>query len=101
MCDLPTLTDFESLSDRRFVLESPPVGLVLELLSVTPLRESSTQLGSHSTRKPFSLVFCAKTTNYLPQGTYSIAHAHLGQLALFLVPVGRQPDGILLEAVFA
>lgn len=46
----------------------------------------------------FALVF--RTSAVLPQATYPVEHEVLGRTALFLVPVGRDADGALYEAVF-
>jgi hypothetical protein len=35
-----------------------------------------------------------------PQGTYHFSHDRIGAFELFIVPVGRQADGIVYEAVF-
>lgn len=53
-------------------------------------------------RKRFSLVFQAsETTKYLNQGTYSLQHPELGELHLFLVPMGPGPkEGFNYESVF-
>jgi hypothetical protein len=52
-------------------------------------------------RLQFSLVFQGPATQLLPQGTYRLAHAELGELELFLVPIGRDADGTRYEAAFA
>jgi hypothetical protein len=48
---------------------------------------------------PFSLTFTGPSA--LDQRTYSLEHAELGNLEIFLVPIGPGPDGQLrYEAVF-
>lgn len=37
----------------------------------------------------------------LPQGTYALEHERLGSHDIFIVPVGREPDGFRYEAVFS
>lgn len=51
--------------------------------------------------RPFSLVFRGPLEPQLAQGTYDLAHPGLGALALFLVPISRDEDGMRYEAVFA
>jgi len=49
----------------------------------------------------FSLVF--RTSNdafFLDQGQRSLEHEHMGEISLFLVPIGRDEDGTYYEAVF-
>ncbi len=36
----------------------------------------------------------------LPQGTYPLAHETLGEAPLFIVPVGRDTEGLDYQAVF-
>jgi hypothetical protein len=52
-------------------------------------------------RRQFSLVFRGTTTPGLPQGTYRVEHAELGDLDLFLVPIGPDAEGMRYEAAFA
>jgi hypothetical protein len=52
-------------------------------------------------RRQFSLVFRAPTSQVWHQGTYALAHDELGELELFLVPIGTDADGVLYEAAFA
>lgn len=52
-------------------------------------------------RRQFSLVFLGPVTPVLPQATYRVVHAELGELELFLVPVGSGDEGMLYEAAFA
>ncbi len=52
-------------------------------------------------RQPFSLIFRHDRTDaYLPQGVHTLHHAEMGQLELFLVPLGPAPDGMRYEAIF-
>lgn len=54
-------------------------------------------------RQPFSLLFRGPAEPVLPQAIYRIEHPRLGELDLFLVPIGPEPDGdarILYEAIF-
>ena len=44
-------------------------------------------------RLQFSLVFRGPATPVLPQGTYRLSHADLGELELFLVPSVPTPRG--------
>jgi hypothetical protein len=55
--------------------------------------------GQH--RRQFSLVFHAPTSEVWHQGTYELRHQDLGELELFLVPIGTDAEGVLYEAAFA
>ena len=52
-------------------------------------------------RRQFSLVFRGPAEPVLPQAIYRVDHAELGELELFLVPIGRVADGMGYEAAFA
>jgi hypothetical protein len=49
----------------------------------------------------FSVVFRGLMAPVLPQGTYHFTHAELGELDLFLVPIGPDSEGMRYEAAFA
>jgi hypothetical protein len=51
-------------------------------------------------RSPFSLVFRSGSPVVLPQKVYRLKNAALGELDMFLVPVGRDVSGVLYQAVF-
>ncbi|MGE0128796.1 MAG: hypothetical protein AB7U82_12015 [Blastocatellales bacterium] len=67
--------------------------LDIELIEVAPGRSTPRQ-------EQFSILFHGPSDIFLPQRIYQIEHDVLGCLDLFLVPVGRQEDGFLYEAVF-
>ncbi len=43
--------------------------------------------------QPFSLIFLGPAGQHLPQATYTLRHAELGTLDVFLVPIGPAADG--------
>lgn len=52
-------------------------------------------------RRQFNLVFAGPAAPVHPQGTYLVTHADLGELELFLVPLGADEQGARYEAAFA
>ena len=67
-----------------------------------PLRLTEVQPGQSNERVlQFSLLFRGPLTPSLPQNTYHLAHGHLGEMDLFLVPVAREADGMMYQAVFS
>jgi hypothetical protein len=94
MLDRLTAADFEPLIGSAFAVDRAGGGAAAELVSVTPGRAGP------GGRVGFSLVFRAATPAAWGQGTYPLTHPRLGRLDLFLVPVGREAGGLLLEAVF-
>lgn len=61
-------------------------------------RALSTRLQSQ--RAPFSLLFRNPSPFLFPQQTYTLRHASLGEAGVFLVPVAREREGFLYQAVF-
>jgi hypothetical protein len=60
------------------------------------------QLGSRpeSVREPFSLTFLGPANLRLPQGIYKMRNATLGEMEIFLVPIGADSNSSSFEAVF-
>ncbi len=52
-------------------------------------------------RTQFSLEFRGPLEPALPQATYTLEHAEIGPLMLFLVPVAQDSDSTTYEAAFA
>ena len=51
--------------------------------------------------KNFSLVFTDPGADVVPQGTYYFDHDVMGELLLFVVPIGPGSDGVLrYESIF-
>ncbi len=48
----------------------------------------------------FSLVFTGPSEPVLVQRTYRLVHDELGDLDIFIVPIGRDDTGVRYEAVF-
>lgn len=51
-------------------------------------------------REPFSLIFRSGTPVVLPQRLYPFKHDSMGKLDIFIVPIGRDPHGVVYQAVF-
>jgi hypothetical protein len=93
--------DVSAFAARRgetFVLR-PPDGPAqdLELVEVRDLGRRATPGGELSN---YSLTFLARARAPLPQATYHLEHAVLGPMDVFLVPIGRDPEGIRYEVIF-
>jgi hypothetical protein len=100
MTDLSALTvdDFAATVDTPYALGAGgPETIELVLRSATPGVATATG----APREPFSLLFVGPADPVLPQATYVLTHATLGELAIFLVPVGRDAESVRYEAVFA
>lgn len=73
-------------------------GPALELVEVTDHADRGAVPGG---RRPFALLFRGPSEAPLGQGVHPLRHPELGELPLFLVPVGAGPDGVRYEAVFS
>ena len=71
------------------------------LIAVTPANGGSANPARAGGRTPFSLVFRSPPGAPMPQRIYRLQHEELGQLELFLVPIGPDADGMCYEAVFS
>lgn len=66
-------------------------------LELTELQEGESYPG----QEQFSLMFKGPAEVYLPQSIYPLEHEEMGTIELFLVPIGREPDGFIYEAAFS
>lgn len=93
MIDLANITDVSAFADHvgsRFRIEIGPDEFVdAELVEAEP---RGTAMGGH--RQAFSLLF--STSQDLPQQTYRVVHDEIGELHVFMSPVGPAT----LECVF-
>ncbi|MDE1462241.1 DUF6916 family protein [Spartinivicinus poritis] len=102
---LATLThdDFNKQVNTPFIIKTNTSDLVLELTEVKVLRKAQEE----SQRDQFSLLFKGNAQMFLSQQIYQLNHETMGELSLFLVPIGRehqsshlQEGAYLYEAVF-
>lgn len=70
--------------------------LQLELIKVAEFGPEATA----TRRRAFSLLFREPGPGYVGQRIYTLDHASLGRLNLFLVPVGPGEGGMRYEAIF-
>jgi uncharacterized protein DUF6916 len=67
-------------------------------LETEPSKVSELQLGGQQER--FSILFLGPREPLLNQGIYAFDHDQMGGFTLFIVPIRRDEDGALYEAVF-
>jgi hypothetical protein len=56
--------------------------------------------GRKSDRSPFSITFVGPTEYIFPQRIYRMENDAIGAFELFIVPIGRDEQGVQYEAVF-
>jgi hypothetical protein len=69
-------------------------------LTLTEAEPLPARMGPKGVRPPFSLVFLAKDPRVLPQRLYRLEHGEMGMLTIFLVPVGKDAEGVSYQATF-
>lgn len=94
-----TLETFTPLIGTEFIIQlNQHESLPLRLSELKPLGHGVT-----GGRNPFALLFHhppLPKNAYLPQGTYTLHHINAGAIALFLVPLGPDAEGMRYEAIF-
>lgn len=92
--ELPTRDAFFACLHTRFrAVNVAPQPVDLELIDVTETIERAQQTF-------FSILFLGPVDFLLPQHIYTLQHETLGEMDLFLVPVGRRESGFEYQAVF-
>ena len=97
MLDGLTRESFAEHVGTIFRAQAPNRVLEFKLVEVKAL---VTAAGEARRRQPFSLCFLGPGDVLVPQQTIPLEHAALGRLGIFLVPIGRDPEGYKYEAVF-
>lgn len=60
----------------------------------------SQQVLAGGARVPFSLLFRNASAFLFPQQTYLMRHPTVGEVGIMLVPVAREREGFLYQAIF-
>jgi hypothetical protein len=93
----PTLDTFAPVVGEPFAVGGEGGATVeLVLVEATPK-----DMGPHAPRPAFSLLFQGPPDPLLPQATYKFRHDALGDMGIFIVPLGRDEHGSVYEAFFA
>jgi hypothetical protein len=90
------LLNYEILAEQlntKFALIDSAEPFELELIEITEPIVTANQTY-------FALYFFGRKEFMLPQGTYRMSHAQLGETLFFLVPNARDADGYKYESVF-
>lgn len=95
-----TYEHFAPLLGEAFEVRTDGGTLTLMLAEATTRTEAGGTGPEGQARPPFSLVFRGPVELLLSQGTHVLGHPELGDLAVFLVPIGPHSEGMAYEAVF-
>lgn len=93
MFDTLKYEDFKKVEKTDFKVLNTNENVVLELVEVTEKKTTSRQ-------ESFSLWLKSSLEYFLPQGNYGLNHAQLGDGELFIVPIEKDENGFLYQAVF-
>ena len=99
------------MSERQLVYEdfADKVGQVFAMtfddapaiaLTLTDAELLHTRQSPQGERPPYSLIFLTEDERILPQKLYRLEHEALGEITIFLVPVGKDARGVRYQAVF-
>jgi hypothetical protein len=91
-----SLESFAPHAGSAFALRSAGSPVSLELVKVAPLGS-----GRPGGRTPFSLQFLGPEGHRMEQRTWTLEHAVLGRLDIFLVPLGPVQGRMRYEAIFS
>ena len=99
MTDLASVTadDFEQHTGSTFRLADGGEGSELRLESV----RRSGRRHEEGGREGFALLLSGSVNAPLSQGTHRLQHEQMGELEIFLVPVGVSGETFTYEAVFS
>src|SRR6185369_17124085 len=103
MIERLTLDAIAPLVGQTFRLrldDGAAIEIVLESVTESPVTAWQPPDGAPD-RQPFTLLFRGPPQFVLPQRIYRFEHETLGELDLFIVPIGRTPAGVNYEAVFS
>ncbi|MEA1016052.1 DUF6916 family protein [Sphingosinicella sp. LY1275] len=89
----PGIEDFAGRVGKSFTVESGAGALEMTLETAQPLPAGVREAGS------FRLVFRGPSEPALPQAIYPFVYGG-DAFDIFIVPIARDPDGILYEAIF-
>lgn len=94
MPEFYTKEDFSKHLNTKFSIPTDAPGVFeLELIEVVSTLSTPRQ-------EQFSIFFRGPLNIFLPQATYHFQHEGMGEVDLFLVPIGKEEDGFRYEAVF-
>ncbi len=92
-----TLDHFARCVGEGFEIDMGTASILFTLTEARPLPERGF---AGVMRVPFSLLFRSASKVLLPQQIYRLKNATLGILDIFLVPVARDKEGIIYQAIF-
>jgi len=102
MIETLTLEQFVPQLGTEFICRAPDgAGYPLRLTEATAAGKTTWKgAGDSEPRTPFSLIFQGPADTFFPQSIYPLEHEAFGTLDLFIVPIGKEEEGFLYQAIF-
>lgn len=92
------LSDFAARLNEAFAVDIEGQDASFTLVEAVPLPYHPS---AGIAREPFSLVFRNEAAIVFPQRIYAMKNPAMGEFGIFLVPVARDREGFLYQAVFS
>ena len=92
---------FEDFADKVgdvFAVAEPGVPAIP--LTLSEAQALPARYGLPNARPPFSLMFLGKDPRVLAQKLYRLEHGAMGMVTIFLVPIGKDAQGVTYQATF-
>ncbi len=101
MLERLTVDDFRPAVGQAFVLDAGGAGKFdLELVQARTIGPDAPAVDESGQRSPFALDLRGPVDPLLPQSIYRLEHDSVGEIEIFIVPVGRTEAGTDYEAIF-
>lgn len=94
--DLLTLEQFSGCLNETFYAALNDGEIEFVLVEARPLPTNAQGMS----RAPFSLLFRNTAAFLFPQQMYQMRHQRIGDIGIFIVPVARENEGFLYQAIF-
>jgi hypothetical protein len=91
------LDQFAAHLNETFMVDIENVRTPFVLVEARPLQH---QPMPGLVREPFSLLFRHEAAVVFPQRIYAVSNENMGEFGIFLVPIARDRDGFIYQAVF-
>lgn len=98
--DTVTIDTFAPHLNTTFKVQHDAGVSDMTLIRVKNLLDGKRPRHAKAKRDPFSVIFLGPADRMLSQRTYHFMHDGIGELDLFIVPVGRDEAGTEYEAIF-
>ena len=94
--ELLSLEHFAGCINETFAAALDGMEVPFVLVEARPVQGQS----RNAARAPFSLLFRNASAFLFPQQTYAMRHPRVGDVGIFLVPIARDRDGFIYQALF-